>query len=1361
MLIPRTYIALFLLSSLSILGSYYPVPIFSGIDFTFSGIAVFLAIHLFGVRWGLVVAALAGYFSIASWGHPGGAVFLILEALFIGLVWHRYHYHLLLLTSLFWLSIGLPLLGLFYRYLIPLDITQILLIFLKSLINDIINAAVTCLLINYLPLMRWVHRVVVPYHPPLHQLLLSWIAMFVLLPTLIVMTINGWQFNYYIEKQIYQDLDDLSQDTVTDLHLIHHQHVLALHSLADVAVASDPKYLFELKQRITLLFELFPEFLAATWISPSGKPLFVYPEAANRHVKLPTETLPPPAAPTTSLTTAIHDQDTQTPMISHALTIEHNGEKLGNLRVYFDFSKALYKMHAVHTDTHNIRFTLTDVQGRILNSTRTDLTPLTTYPSPQTWHTTAHYARLPDTPVHPLFYWHQAIYTKHTLVENNLPFVIIIEMSAPAYIDALLHLYIRKFVVIVLIALLGILLANLISRRLTEPLLKLTQLTNNFPQRLEQDQTFTWPESQISEIASLTHNFRLIADSLQARFYEINSLNAWLEQRIQTRTEELLQERSLLQSLVNSLPDLVFYKDCQGAYLGCNKAFEAFVGCSEASLIGKTDLEIFSTDMSELFQEKNCQTLDRQEPHHHETWVTYPDDRQVLLDIIKTPIWSSQGHILGIISTGRDITARYQIEEELRQSQAMLRLVIDNIPQLIFWKDKSGIYLGCNQNYSQKIGLSSPFEIMGKTDADLMAHHQYPGETFFTVLNQCVNLEGGARYQQVESYIDPNGMPVWFEINKIPLHSVQGEVIGVLGSFEDITELKRVEEKLKQSVKVLENSAEAIVITDAQSHILLVNKSFTEITGYSEAEVLGKRPAILKSGKHDEQFYQKMWRSINEVGHWEGEIWNRRKDGEIYPEWLHISVIKDEIAGEVTNYLAIFSDITLRKRTEQRLVYLAHYDDLTGLPNRALFYERVSRALYHAQQHSGLVAVMFLDLDRFKYVNDTWGHVIGDLLLKEVAYRLAECLNKTDTVARLGGDDFAIVLEHVKNTKEIALIAQTVLNVMLSPFYLQGHETFVTASIGISFYPNDGEDVDTLLKNADAAMYRAKERGRNNYQFFISQMNVHAHERMLLETKLRYALERSEFVLYYQPQLHLASGLIVGAEVLLRWQHPEMGLVLPYHFVSLAEETGLIVPIGEWVLRYTCLQHQQWRDQGKPILRMSVNLSSRQFQRSELVKDVARVVDSTDVDPNLLELELTESTLMQDVDMANKILHQFKEMGIHLAIDDFGTGYSSLSYLKRFPIDKLKIDQSFVRDIPMDKDDMTITRAIVALARSLNLTVIAEGVETLAQQAFLKSLRCDEIQGFLIGRPLPAEDFIQLCEKNACLVSNHLGKQIN
>lgn len=460
------------------------------------------------------------------------------------------------------------------------------------------------------------------------------------------------------------------------------------------------------------------------------------------------------------------------------------------------------------------------------------------------------------------------------------------------------------------------------------------------------------------------------------------------------------------------------------------------------------------------------------------------------------------------------------------------------------------------------------------------------------------------------------------------------------------------------------------------------------------------------------------------------------------------SVVREE-NGEVSGIIGVATDITERKRAEKRLVQLANYDSLTGLPNRTLFRDRLAHAVAQANRKNRLVALLFLDLDRFKMINDSLGHLAGDKLLQAVSGRLLANAREEDTVARLGGDEFTVILEDITNTEDATIVARKILEVMGKPFYLDGHEVFVTTSIGIAIFPLDGQGLDGLLKNADTAMYRAKEQGRNNYQFYTADMNAKAVEHLIMESSLRHALDRDEFVLHFQPQIDLHSREITGMEVLLRWNHPELGLLYPNQFMLLAEETGLIISIGEWVLNKACAQAALWQSQGLPPMRIAVNLSALQFRENNLVATVADALDLAGLDPQHLELEITESFLMDNVDSAIAKLRALSNLGVHLAIDDFGTGYSSLSYLKKFPLNTLKIDQSFVRDISTDPDDAAIAEAIIALAQTLNLRVMAEGVETEEQINFLRTRGCDQAQGFLISHPVPAQDILPWCQETS------------
>jgi len=552
--------------------------------------------------------------------------------------------------------------------------------------------------------------------------------------------------------------------------------------------------------------------------------------------------------------------------------------------------------------------------------------------------------------------------------------------------------------------------------------------------------------------------------------------------------------------------------------------------------------------------------------------------------------------------------------------------------------------------------------------------------------------------------------------------------------------MRRSAEALRLQATALESTANAIVITDRQGSIQWVNPAFTVLTGYTAEEALGQEQSFLKSGAHDAHFYQTLWNTILSGAVWRGEITNRRKDGTPYVEEMTITPVRSD-KGEITQFIAIKVDITDRKTAEEQVKFLAYYDALTGLPNRTLFRDRLSKALASARRRKEKVALLFLDLDRFKTINDSLGHSVGDLLLKEVAERLKKWAREQDTVARLGGDEFVVVLTALMDIGDAAVAADRILKAMTPDCIVQGHLLSISCSLGISVFPDNGREPETLLKNADAAMYCAKEQGRNNFQFFTQEMNVQAVERMTLENSLRVALERNELFLVYQPQMDIATGQITGAEALLRWQHPVLGLVPPDKFIPIAENSGLIIPIGEWVLKTACVQARQWQDEGLPAIPVAVNVSAIQLRHNRFLQVVEKVLDEAGLRSQYLELELTEGLLFSNADLTLSLLQELSEMGLKLSIDDFGTGYSSLSYLRHFPVCKLKIDRSFVQAMTVNSDDAAITSTIINMGKSLNLTVIAEGVENEEQMSFLRDHGCDEIQGYYFSRPLAVADF--------------------
>lgn len=638
--------------------------------------------------------------------------------------------------------------------------------------------------------------------------------------------------------------------------------------------------------------------------------------------------------------------------------------------------------------------------------------------------------------------------------------------------------------------------------------------------------------------------------------------------------------------------------------------------------------------------------------------------------------------------------------------------------------------------------------ITGYTEEELLARDRsiitYPDDLTDELVSMQQLLAGEIPSSTKEiRYVRKDSSLVWVNLTWSLTRTSTGKPDYFIEVIEDITERKEATERLRLFARIFDTISEGVVVTDVNNNILFVNPAFSDITGYSPAEAIGKNPRVLRSGLMDKLFYDKMWQSIRQTGRWQGEIMDRRKNGESYVEWLSISAMKDN-RGEYSHYIAVVSDISERKAAEERMVYIAQHDFLTGLPNRMMLHDRLTQSIARAEREQNKVAVMFLDLDRFKVINDTLGHLVGDKLLKIVADRIISVARITDTVSRLGGDEFAILVTNVENTDDLATIAIKILKCIAVPCVIDGNEIEVTTSVGISVSPEDGNDSESLLAHADAAMYQAKLNGRNMYQFFTHDMNRRSLERMSMKNKLSHALERGELFLLYQPQVDLHNGRIIGAEALVRWNHPMYQNVLPSQFIPIAEENGLIPQIGEWVLQEACRQNQAWRKQGFMEITMAVNLSTIQFRQKNLGEMIKATLHESGLAPSGLELEITEGTVMHDAEAAILLLEDMKAMGLKLSVDDFGTGYSSLSYLKRFPIDKFKIDQSFVHDLATDQDSAVIVKAIITLAHGLKLKVIAEGVETAEQLAFLKENGCDEIQGYYFSKPVNAEQFAML-----------------
>ena len=816
--------------------------------------------------------------------------------------------------------------------------------------------------------------------------------------------------------------------------------------------------------------------------------------------------------------------------------------------------------------------------------------------------------------------------------------------------------------------------------------------------------------------------------------------------RRETRKIANYRGLSFTTEVVQQLVVPTFVLDAEGKVIVWNKACETLTGMASGEVLGTRNhwrafYGIERPCLADLMVEDRLEEIDHYYPIYHqslevaqgvhtENWCVMPlRGNQLYLEIDAGPIRDEEGNIVAVVETLRDMTLRQSAESRLR---TMFECSPDPV-----WIIEDGRFVECNDSAIHTLGYASKDQFLNTHPSQLSPPVQPDGEDSYSKAERMMALardKGLHRFEWIHTRADGSTFTAEVTLSVIDLAGRQA----IYCAWRDISDRKRAEDALRLYAKVFENSGEAILITDRSNRIIAVNQALERDSGYCPEELLGKDPRVLSAHKTPRETYQLMWAALRESGYWQGELWDLRKDGMIYPKWAAISAIHDA-KGELTNYIASFTDISERKAAEARIDHLAHHDALTGLFNRYSLENRLAQSLLAARRENQQLAVIFIDLDRFKVINDTLGHHVGDLLLIEVANRLSECVRESDIVARLGGDEFVVTLTSLANDMDAALVAKKIVATLGDTYEIDGKQLHTTPSVGISLFPANGEDVDTLMKNADTAMYHAKEKGRNNFQFFSPAMTAAATERLELERDLRSALANSEFELHYQPQVCATQNLVRGVEALIRWRHPERGLIPPLKFIPIAEETGVIEAIGTWVLNEACRQMAAWRQAGFDLQHVAVNLSAHQLRSPDLVSQVQAAIAHFGLSPGELELEITESVAMEDPERAIGQLRALRDSGVELAIDDFGTGYSSLAYLKMLPIHTLKLDRAFVRDIESDENDAAISAATLALARNLGLRVVAEGVETEAQRDFLSSHACNLLQGYLFGKPEPAD----------------------
>ncbi len=705
-----------------------------------------------------------------------------------------------------------------------------------------------------------------------------------------------------------------------------------------------------------------------------------------------------------------------------------------------------------------------------------------------------------------------------------------------------------------------------------------------------------------------------------------------------------------------------------------------------------------------------------------------------------------------LVLTGQNESIRAEIDkrsEELKQSnkqhaasEQQFKKLVQTQSAIVWRADPVSLRFLFVSDEAESL-LGYPVE-QWINEADFCQHHLHEDDRKAVQAFRLEDIRKQRNHEIEFRMIAADGRCVWLR-NFVDLTEENGEVTELFGFMIDITRQQQAEEQLRLAATTFEIQ-QGIMITDKDSNILRVNKAFTEITGYSQEQAIGRNPRILGSGRHDQKFYQDLWKQLTTCGRFEGEMWNRRKNGEIYPEWQTITAVKND-TGEVTHYVCVFSDITEKKDAEGKIHAMAFYDPLTKLPNRRLLLDRFDQELSIAKRHKQFGAVIFLDLDHFKLLNDSQGHLVGDQLLIQVANRLVSVLREEDTPARLGGDEFVVLLHANSESLNTAadqawVVAEKIKEILNEPFMLNQYQHQLSTSIGISLFPDQHESPEVILQQADTAMYRSKASGRNAVSFFHISMQEAADLRLNLEQDIRAAIDNGRFILCYQPQVD-AGGSVLSSEALIRWEHLDKGIILPVDFIPLAEESNLILAIGRWVLLEACNQIKAWQDEGINLPHISVNVSSRQFRQQDFVVQVKHAIDSSGIAPHLLGIELTESVMIVDINDTIAKMKALKALGISIAVDDFGTGYSSLMYLKQLPIDTLKIDQGFVRDILTDASDAVIVETIISMAQHLNLYIVAEGVETAEQLALLKQKSCHAFQGYYFSHPLPATEYAE------------------
>ncbi|HEX3032040.1 MAG TPA: EAL domain-containing protein [Bacillota bacterium] len=1185
-------VLLLLLFLAALVGNYFSLPFLPGIEIYFGGIAVMLTILLFNGYLGVLAALFA---CLPLYHQPLSVVLFLSEAIFVAIFLKKCRSNLVLTDIMFWAVCGLPFLWWLYRGNSP----EMTLVMLKSVLGGLFYSIVSRSLVTYWSAIGE-FGIAEPKTITFRGLLLTTFTLLVMGSTLV----HSYSEIRSDKREVQKNLEGLLASATSQqqdiLSFWHHQHSYAISRLARQAseIGMENRELLQAKAADTQ--DAIMEFMAVSILDPKGISVAYAP--------------PRDASGTSNIGVDFSDREyfinaknsghiymsnvfmgraaTPYPISVISEPIIRSGVLIGVANGGIDL-KHLAQRLKVESPDHRLQVTLLDRKGMIIASSNNALKVFTKYSD----------SSRPVAKESPLglVNWENQVLSKRVLLDDEMPWTLLVDVSATSDRSILVSKTVRELEILVFILVCAILVSEFISRMLSRPLAGLVHMTTVIPDSFIQHNLQEWPKTSVTEISSLVTNFIEMANQLDANFHAL-----------ERAAEKNQEERNKLEATI------------------------AGIG-------------------------------------------------------------------MGVSIQDREFRVKFQ----------------NHVHEDMIGGDFSGQF--CYESYEHWASVcpNCPLEL---AFSDGQIH----------VCERFVTVGGENRY---------------FEITASPVRDAAGNIVSGIEIVKDITESKKQAELLweaKEKAQVtLHSIGDAVIVTDARGVVDYLNPVAQQMTGWDNQEAKG-RPLLEifnifneTTGMLAENPVEKCLREKRVVG-LANHTCMVSKDGLQYSiEDSAAPIISKE--GEILGVVLVFHDITEKKRLMDEMVHQAFHDSLTALPNRALFNDRLSQAIATARRSNRLVAVLFIDLDHFKLVNDMLGHAMGDVLLVEVADRLAGFIRESDTLARLGGDEFTIILSQIRNEEDAAIVAEQILGIFSQPFVMKGQPFHITASIGIAIYPMAGEDTQTLMRNADTAMYSAKELGRNTYQYYAESMNEKVQERVQMETALRRALANEEFTVFYQPMVDLQTNKVLGVEALVRWKHPQQGYVSPMDFIPLAEDIGLIIPIGEWVLKKACAQNRAWQDMGYEPIKVTVNLSARQLQKPDFVEDVVRILEETGLDHGWLEFEITESVAMQDIETTIRILHQLGSLGVQFAIDDFGTGYSSLNYLRLFPIHTLKIDRSFIRDIHLDSEDAAIVTTIIVLCQNLNLNVIAEGVETQGQVDFLRERRCYQMQGYYFGKPMPGE----------------------